>query len=197
MRKLLVATKNKGKFKELYGILEDIPCEITTLDKAGIDFDIKETGKTFSENAILKAKEYAKLSGLLTLADDSGLCVDYLCGLPGINSARYIKGTDKDRYEHLLKQLENVPINKRTAVFVSIVALFDPKTKKTITKSGECRGSIAFEPKGANGFGYDPIFIVDKVNKHFAELSFKEKNQVSHRAKALRKIRRCLKNTFI
>jgi len=189
MRKLLVATKNKGKFKEFYGILKKIPYEIITLDKINLNFDIQETGKTFEENAVLKAKKYAQASGFLTLADDSGLCVDYLRGLPGINSARYIKGTDKDRYEYLLKQLENVPMNKRTAVFVSVVALFDPKIKKTITKSGECRGRIAFEPKGNNGFGYDPVFIVDKIGKHFAQLSFEEKNQLSHRAKALQKIK--------
>lgn len=197
MRKLLVATKNKGKFKEFLGILQDLPYDIITLDKVGIDFDIKETGKTFEENAILKAKEYAKLSGLLTLADDSGLCVDFLNGAPGIKSARFIEGSDKDRYEYLLHKMENVPMEKRTAVFISAVAVFDPKTKKIIFKIGKCRGRIAFSPKGSNGFGYDPIFIVDELGKHFAELSLEEKNQVSHRAKALQKIKPCLKNTSI
>jgi XTP/dITP diphosphohydrolase len=197
MRKLLVATKNKGKFKEFYGILRDLPYGIITLDQAGIDFEVQENGKTFEENAILKAKEYAKKTGFLTLADDSGLCVDYLNGDPGIKSARYIDGSDKDRYEYLLKQLENIPKEKRTAVFISVIAVFDPETKKMITTKGECPGKIAFEPKGANGFGYDPIFIVDELGKHFAELSFEEKIQVSHRAKALQKIKPCLKNTSI
>lgn len=192
-----MATKNKGKFKEFFGILEDIPYEIITLNKVSLNFDIKETGKTFKENAVLKAKKYGQKTGFLTLADDSGLCVEHLRGAPGIKSARYITGSDKDRYQYLLNKLKNVPMEKRTAVFISVVVLYDPKTKKLRIAQGRCTGKIAFKPQGTNGFGYDPVFIVDGINKHFAELSFKEKNQVSHRAKALRKIKKCLKNTFI
>jgi XTP/dITP diphosphohydrolase len=192
MKKLLIATRNKGKFKEFLGILKNLPFEFLFLDdvsqKIPLAFEIKETGKTFKENAILKAKAYAKKSGLLTLADDSGLCVDFLKGKPGVASHRFGQGSDKDRNEKLLKLMEKVPKDQRKAKFVSAICLYNPLNGKTIISRGICSGEIAFKPKGDNGFGYDPVFIVKGLNKHFAELTVTEKNQVSHRAKALRKM---------
>ena len=194
MKTLLIATKNKGKFDEFAGVLKDLPFELLFLDdlvdKIPSDFDVKETGSTFKENAILKAKVYGKMSGLLTLADDSGLCVDFLDGKPGVKSHRYAPGTDKDRCKKLLKEINKVPKDKRGAKFVSTVCLFDPKKEKVKTVRGECLGKIGFFPKGKHGFGFDPVFIVKGLDKHFAELTLEEKNQVSHRARALRKMRK-------
>ena len=220
MKTLLIATKNKGKFNEFVGVLKNLPFKLIFLDeiprflemstseveysrnlgtcstfgtfgvKRAVKRIVKETGKTFEENAAIKAKAYGKMSGLLTLADDSGLCVDFLKGKPGIKSRRYAKGSDQARFEKLLKEMRNVSKEKRQAKFISAIALYNPKNKKIIVKKGECRGKIAFKPKGRRGFGFDPVFIVDGLDKHFAELTLEEKNSVSHRARALRKMRK-------
>lgn len=192
MKKLLIATHSKGKFPEIKKILEGLPFEIVNLDDVGIDFEIEETGKTFRENAILKARAYGKITGLLTLAEDSGLEVDALGGMPGVCSARYCDGTDEDRDRLLLKNLKSVPAKKRTARFKAVVAVFDPRTNKARTCQGGFEGNVTFKPKGKHGFGYDPIFYIPELKKTTAELTVKEKNKISHRGKACWKARKIL-----
>jgi len=191
MQKLLVATTSSGKLGEIQEILGDLPIELVMLSQVKLPkgFEVIENKATFSENAALKARAYGKATDLLTLADDSGLCVDALGGKPGLHSARYTQGTDKDRWKKLLKELADLPLSERRAQFVSAVAVYDPKTKKTYLRKGICSGKIAFGPKGKHGFGYDSIFIVNRLGKHFAELTRTEKNQVSHRARSIKKIR--------
>jgi len=191
---LVLATKNKGKTLEIKSILSDLPIEIKSL----LDFpeipDIKETGKTFEENALIKAKEVAKLTGLPALADDSGLAVDYLNGAPGIYSARYAgkDANDKKNNKKLLDALKGVPLESRGAAFVCVIALCLPKGNCYI-KQGKCNGIISFSACGSGGFGYDPIFFLPDYGKTVAELPLDVKNQISHRSQALRKIKSLLK----
>jgi XTP/dITP diphosphohydrolase len=192
MKKILIATHSKGKFPEIKKILKGLPFKIVNLDDVGIDFEIEETGSTFRENAILKARAYGKITGLLTLAEDAGLEVNVLNGAPGVYSARYCPGTDEDRYKLLLRNLRGVPAKKRTARFKAVVAIFDPKSKKVRTFQETLEGRITFEPKGEHGFGYDPIFYVLQLRKRTAELTAEEKNKISHRGKAWRKARKIL-----
>lgn len=194
--KILIATHNQGKFREIKKILEDLPFKFLNLKDVEIDFEVEETGKTFRENAILKARTYGKVSGLLTLAEDSGLEVDALGGAPGVCSARYCNGSDEDRYRLLLKNLRGVPVKKRTARFKAVVAIFDPKTEKIRTCQGVFEGRIAFKPKGEYGFGYDPVFYIPELKKRSAELTTEEKNRISHRGKAWRKAREILYEYF-
>ena len=191
--KLLVATNNRGKLREYAELLKGIPFELTTLSEKGIHEEIKETGSSLKQNAIYKAIEYAKLSGLITLADDSGLEVDALNGEPGPLSRRYAgeNVTDSERNNYLLAKLRNVPQGKRTARFRAVIAIAFPDGKVK-TAGGVCEGIIAFDAKGEGGFGYDPIFYLPKLDKHMAELSLAEKNMISHRAKAAKKARRIL-----
>lgn len=196
MRKLLIATRNKGKFLEIKKALEGLPFEFLSFDdikKIPKDFEVKEIGKDFLENAILKAKTFGKISGLLTLADDSGLEVDALGGRPGVYSSRYAKGTDEDRYRKLLEELKGVPEEKRGTQFRCIIAMFDPKTKKLETCEGICRGKIAQKPKGKHGFGYDPVFYLPELGRTMAQLKLVQKNKISHRGKALKKARKILR----
>lgn len=160
--------------------------ELVTLDDAGIRLDIAETGSTFLENAALKANAYAAMSGLTTLADDSGLEVDALGGEPGVYSKRYAgeNKTDAERNEYLLNKLRGVPKDKRTARFCCVIVINDARGQ-TWTTEGTCEGEIGFEPRGTNGFGYDPVFVVRGREAHLAELSSLEKNKISHRANAL------------
>jgi len=193
MKKILFATTNKGKIKEVSSILKKL--DITPVSISDITStlsDVPETGTTFKQNAIIKAKAYGKISGLITLADDTGLEVDILGGKPGIFSARYAS-TDKQRISRLLKELKDVPQNKRTAKFISVIAIFDPKTKKTHTVTGLIKGRITTKPYGTQGFGYDPIFFSFYHQKTFAQTSFKEKNRLSHRSRALAKAAKLLK----
>lgn len=194
MKILLIATREKGKMDEFFNILKDLKYKLVTLND--INFpktEPKEKNNLFTENAIIKAKYYGIKSGLPTLADDSGLIVDALPGKLGVRSKRYKKGTHLDRFKQLLKDLKNVEPNKRTARFIAAVAFFDPKTKTLKVAEGICEGSIALAPKGSYGFGYDPVFIVKALGKHFAEITMEEKNRISHRGKALRKIKKYLK----
>jgi len=189
MNTLLIATREKGKMDELLSIIGNLNYKLVTLED--INFpktEPKEKNHSFAENALIKAKYYGLKSGLKTLADDSGLIIDALPNKLGVRSKRYKKGTDIDRYRQLLKDLKNIPPAKRTARFISAVAFYDPQTKIIKTTKGVCEGSIALAPKGNNGFGYDPVFIVKALNKHFAEITMEEKNQVSHRGIALRKM---------
>lgn len=191
MKKLLIATTRKDKTKEIKEILHLLPLQILTLNDIKIpkNFSIKENGKTFEENAIKKAKAYGNFSKILTLADDSGLCVDALSGKPGIKSARYTIGNDKNRIRKLLSNLKKIPPKKRTAHFISVVALYNPKDGKIKIERGECHGKILTTPRGTKGFGYDPIFYLPKLGRTLAQISRTMKNKHSHRGKAIRKIK--------
>ena len=192
--RLLLATNNQGKARELKSLLRDIPFEIVTPSEIGIDAEVKENVNSFEENAGLKASALAKQSGLLTLADDSGLEVDALGGEPGVLSHRYAGegATDEDRVRYLLTKLEGVPQEKRTARFCCSIAVATPEGEVELF-SGECQGFITFKPKGTLGFGYDPIFYFPELGKTMAELPLAEKNQVSHRGKAASKAIELLK----
>ena len=196
MTPLLIATWNKGKRRELQQLLSDLPFALMSLDDIlGLE-PVLETGETFLENASLKASGYAIQSGLLTLADDSGLEVDTLRGAPGVLSARYAGdgASDRQRVEKLLGDLRNVDEPDRTARFVSAVATASSNGSIINMSVGRCEGRIAFEPRGSGGFGYDPIFIPAGSEMTFAELPPEIKNQISHRHTALEKAREFLRN---
>lgn len=182
--KIIAATKNKNKLREFGEILKGF--EIISQEDAGVDIDVEETGATFEENSMLKAKAIFDATGIAAIADDSGICVDALGGEPGVYSARYGgEGyDDSGRVQLLLKNMQNVPDDKRTARFVCAITLVG--ADGVITARGECEGKIDYEPKGENGFGYDPVFFVEKYGKTMAEISPEEKNAISHRGKALK-----------
>jgi len=188
--KLLVATTNPGKLGEYRDMFTDLAVEWVSLRDVGLaDMDVEETGTTFEENARLKADAYCRASGLVTLADDSGLVVDALNGEPGVYSARYgapSAQSDQDRYTLLLSKLAGVPDAQRSARFVCVVAVAAPHTA-TITAQGALAGSIGYAPRGTNGFGYDPIVIIPD-GRTVAELPPAEKHAISHRGNALRAI---------
>ena len=185
MVKLLIATHNPGKVREYEELLAGLPLELTYPAQEGLDIEVAETGESFAENARLKAAAYARASGLLTLADDSGLEVDALGGEPGIRSARYAgKGaSDEDRYRLLLEKLREVPWEERTARFRCVIAVATPEDQIR-TAEGTCEGIIAFAPKGEHGFGYDPVFYFQEYGMTMAELPPETKNRISHRARA-------------
>ncbi|AQU06223.1 XTP/dITP diphosphatase [Dehalococcoides mccartyi] len=188
MPKLLLASNNAGKLKEYQSLLSGCGFEVVTPAELGIKITVAETGTTFEENARLKAAALAEASGLLTLADDSGLEVDALGGEPGLYSARYAgeNATDTDRNDYLLSKMEDIPANKRTARFRCVIAIVQPgHTLPAI--EGSCEGLIATEPHGVNGFGYDPIFYLPEYRKTMAELPLEIKNSLSHRAIAAQK----------
>lgn len=193
IRKLLLATFNDGKLRELRGILSGIPYELVSLAELGITSEVEETGSTFAENAALKAREYARLSGLLTLADDSGLEVDALGRAPGVKSARYAGpgASDEDRYALLLRNLQGVPEEKRTARFRCVVAIATPEGEVRLAE-GTVEGMIAEQPRGSHGFGYDPVFYIPELGVTMAELPPEKKNDISHRARAVRAARAIL-----
>ncbi len=186
MKRIIFATSNEGKMREIRRIMEDTDYEVLSLKEAGISADIEENGTTFEENAGIKASSIAKLTGEMVLADDSGLEVDYMDKAPGIYSARFLgEDTSYDiKNSYILDKLKDVPLEQRSARFVCAIALAYPDGK-VITKHATIEGYIGYEIKGENGFGYDPIFMVPEYNKTTAELSMDEKNQISHRAKAL------------
>jgi XTP/dITP diphosphohydrolase len=195
---LLIATHNRGKLIEYQEMFADLPFDLVTLDDVGIRDDVAETGATFAENARIKAMAYARQSGLLTLADDSGLQVDVLGGEPGVRSKRYAGAnkSDSERIMFLLDKLHNVPASQRTARFHCAIALATPDGNLWET-AGACEGEIAFEPRGENGFGYDPIFQVTERSVRMAELATTEKNKVSHRAHAAEKAKRILEKMVV
>ncbi|MBN1137815.1 MAG: XTP/dITP diphosphatase [Anaerolineae bacterium] len=187
MVKLLVATNNRGKAREYEELLAGLPLEVTFPAREGITLEVEESGATFEENARLKALAYARASGLLALADDSGLEVDALGGAPGVWSARYAGpgASDADRYQKLLDTLAGVPDGQRTARFRCVVALAWPNGAVR-TAEGRCEGRIGWAPRGEHGFGYDPVFIVDGLGgQTMAELAPEIKNRISHRARAV------------
>jgi len=198
MKKLLLATRNKGKIKEMQIALKDFEFEIIGLDDVDLPkiHDVEESAMTMEGNAIIKAMDYGNKLGFLTLADDGGLEVDGLDGRPGVFSARYAPGTDKDRYLKLLNEMKNVPEEKRGAQFRLVIAIYDPESGKIRTCESLYRGKIAREPKGDEGFGYDPIFFNEEKNMTNAEMTSEEKNKVSHRGQALEKAIEILRKEF-
>ena len=190
LARLLLATNNRGKLREYIPMLAGLPFEVVTLAGAGITADVEETGSSLDENAVQKATTYAALSGLLTLADDSGLEVDALGGEPGPLSRRYAgeNVSDSERNDYLLAKLEGVPLEKRGARFRCVIAVAKPGGGVE-TCEGVCEGTIAFDARGEGGFGYDPVFHLPEFDKRMAELTLEEKNRISHRAKATHKAR--------
>jgi len=187
MQKLVIATKNAGKAKEMAEVLSGLPYEIVSLADYPESPEVEETGSTFAENAIIKATAYAEFTGELTLADDSGLEVDALDGAPGVFSSRFAP-SDPERNAKLLDLMRDVPDDRRTARFRCVIAIAEPGDG-VHTCEGTIEGLIAREAKGANGFGYDPIFCIPSLAKHMAELTSTEKNAISHRGQALAKAR--------
>ncbi len=187
MDKIVFATTNEGKVKEIKEILEGFPVEVVSMKEMDITTDIEENGTTFEENSLIKAREISKLTGLPALADDSGLEVDYLNGEPGIYSARYL-GRDTDynyKNNYIIDRLKEAEDKERSARFICVISLVLPDGREFV-KKGVMEGRIGYEIKGENGFGYDPIFYLPEYGKTSAELSSDEKNKISHRGKALR-----------
>jgi len=193
MPKLLLATTNRGKALEYRHLLSGLPFDIVTPDEVGIDIGVEENYPSYEENARVKATAYARVGHLITIADDSGVEVDALGGEPGVRSARAAgeKAGDKDRIEHLLNRLKDVPWEKRTARFKCVIAIATPEGRTELCY-GECQGLITFKPEGESGFGYDPVFYLPEFEKTMAELPLEIKNRISHRGRAARKAYRVL-----
>ena len=183
--KLVLASKNQKKLVEMNEILSHLGIQVCSEAEAGVDVEVEETGSTFEENSLLKARAVMEASGMPAIADDSGLCVDALNGAPGVYSARYGgEGLDDaGRYRLLLENMRGQ--TPRTAKFVSVITCCFPNGD-VLSARGECPGTIAFAPMGEGGFGYDPVFFIPSLKKTFAQLSPEEKNAISHRGKALR-----------
>ena len=189
---LVVATRNQGKMREYRELLADWPVELISLDDAGVSGDVEETGDTFLANARLKAGEYARLSNLPTISDDSGLEVNALGGEPGVYSARYggdACNSDADRVALLLRNLKEVPWSQRIARFRCVTAIAAPGGALIGTVVGSVAGMIQFEPEGEHGFGYDPVFHLPSMGQTISQVPLEVKNRLSHRADAARKAR--------
>ena len=200
MRQLLIATRSKGKFQEIVAGLSGLLFELVNLNdipELPKVYEVEEPASTFEGNAIIKAMTLGKKTGMLTLAEDAGLCVDALDGRPGVRTARYAPGTDVDRYTKLLGELQGVPEEKRQAKFVAVIAIYDPENDRVRTCEGIYEGLITTEPIGENGFGYDPVFFNVELGKTNANMNLEEKNEVSHRGKALKKAKKILEKEFI
>lgn len=185
--KLVLASNNAHKLQELSAILSTLGMEVVSQKEAGVFVEPEENGVTFEENSYIKAKTVMDACGLPTVADDSGLMVDALGGEPGVFSARYggnSCGSDRDRLNYLLHRMRDVPDERRTAHFVSVITMLTPDGGRIVAR-GECPGRILREAHGENGFGYDPVFFVPEEGCTFAELPPERKNQISHRARAL------------
>lgn len=189
---LLIATQNQGKVKEYQRLLAGVDATVIGLADVSLgDLDVEETGTTFEENALLKAKAYAEASGKIALADDSGLVVDALDGRPGVYSARYGKPEfdDAGRRAYLLEEMTGVPLDKRSARFRCVIAVYNPATEASYTVDGACEGIILTEERDAGkGFGYDALFQPNGYDKTFGELAPEEKNSISHRGVAAKKL---------
>ena len=186
MDKIVFATSNEGKVKEIKEIFADFPIEVVSMKEMNITTDVEENGTTFEENSLIKARAISKLTGLPALADDSGLEVDYLNGEPGVYSARYLgRDTDYDyKNNYIIDKLKEAKGEERSARFVCVISLVLPDGREFV-KKGVMEGRIGYEIKGENGFGYDPIFYLPEYGKTSAEISAEEKNKISHRGKAL------------
>ena len=192
-KKLIFATGNEGKMREIREILADCGYEILSMKEAGLDLDIVEDGTTFEENALIKARAVMEATGELTLADDSGLEIDAFDRGPGVYSSRYL-GEDTpytEKNQIILDKMKDIPEKDRTARFVCVIAAIFPDGQ-TYTTRGTMEGIIGYEASGENGFGYDPIFYLPQLKKYSAQLSSDEKNQLSHRGEALRKMKEVL-----
>jgi XTP/dITP diphosphohydrolase len=195
MRALLLATTNRHKVGEFRAIFSDLPFQLLSLQDVHLNLDVEETGTTFLENAELKALTYARASGLLALSDDSGLEIDALNGAPGVYSARFA-GVDTpypERFKIILPQLQGLPMEKRTARYRAVITIAEP-TGYHRSVEGTLEGVIAEAPRGENGFGYDPIFLVPSLGKTTAELTPEQKNHISHRGQAAQRARELLLN---
>lgn len=190
MSKIVIASRNMGKIEEYREMLRDLPLEIVSLIEFSDLPEIQETGSTFRENALLKARATAAAVGQMALADDSGLEVDYLQGAPGVFSSRYAGSgkNDEANNKKLLEALRGVPLDKRRARFRCVIAIVTPQGKEFLSE-GVCEGKITFRPSGTKGFGYDPLFLIPSLEKTFAELGSDVKNRISHRAQAMRAMR--------
>ncbi|WP_317855606.1 RdgB/HAM1 family non-canonical purine NTP pyrophosphatase [Chakrabartyella piscis] len=199
METIIFATKNKGKIKEINAILADVPdVEVVSMEEAGITVDVVEDGTTFESNAMKKAIEIMEASGKITLSDDSGLEIDAMDKAPGVYSARFM-GEDTpypERFVAIFEKLKDVPKEGRTARFVSCIGCAFPDGRRFSTYD-TVEGYIGYEAKGENGFGYDPIFVSDELGECLAVVSPEEKNRISHRGKALRKMKEILKEELI
>lgn len=194
MDKIVAASQNRHKIKEIEAITRAFGMEIVSRDEAGVpDLEIEENGRTFEENSFIKANEIMKLCGQITIADDSGLEVDCLDGAPGVYSARFAgeNATDRENNEKLKALIQQVPYEKRTGRFVSVITIVYPDGEKLAAR-GEVEGHIVLEEKGENGFGYDPLFVPLGHQITFGEFDPEEKNKISHRANALEKLRQLL-----
>ncbi len=198
MKELIVASRNKGKVGEIKALLADLGFKVTSLLEHPNLPDVVEDGLTYKANALKKAREIAKLTGKMTMSDDSGIEVKVLNNAPGIYSARFAgEGkTEKQKNQKLFRMLKNVPMSKRQARYRCVIALVDGKGRELGTVEGTCSGLIATKERGSNGFGFDPLFFVPRYKKTFGELDPSIKAKISHRARALKKFRRLLENTF-
>lgn len=190
MKKIVFASNNDGKIKEIREILKDFDAEILTMKEAGADIEIEENGTTFEENALIKARAVMQITGEITMADDSGLEIDYLNGEPGVYSARYMgHDTPYDiKNNAIIERMKNVSGNDRSARFVCAIAAVFPDGKEFVEK-GTMEGVIGEKPMGENGFGYDPILFLPQYNKSSAQLTSEEKNRISHRGEAINKMK--------
>lgn len=193
MKKVLFATNNDGKAREFKKVLGDLPFEVLTLNDFDFKEDIPEIGSTYEENATIKAKKGAELTGLVSLGDDTGMEVEALDGFPGLHSKRFANGSEEDRNKLIIEKLKDVPEDKRTVKYIGVISVCNPKTQETKIFRDELKGVIILKPRGENGFGYDPIFYLPEYKKTVAELSEDEKNRISHRGKSLEKAKGYLK----
>ena len=193
MRRLIIATKNAGKVKEIRRLLDGYEYEVLSLEDIDLNLDVEETGSCFEENSLLKARAIQKLTGGMVIADDSGLEIDFLNGAPGIYSSRFLGNTSERRqYEGVLALMEGVPDEYRTARFRCAASLVTAAYEMVFL--GTLEGKIAFKPKGDNGFGYDPVFFIPEYKKTMAQLDSETKNRISHRGKAFELLTAKLKN---
>lgn len=197
--KIILATKNKGKVADFEKLTENMNIEVISFLDEEINFpDVVEDGETFEENSMKKALEIAKYTGMITVSDDSGLCVEALAGAPGIYSARYSgeNATDSKNIDKLLEEMKNIPQGERQAKFVSVVSIAKPDGTVQSFR-GEVEGEIIFERKGTNGFGYNPVFFSYELQKTFGEATMEERVTVSHRARAFRELKEKVLNKFV
>lgn len=195
--KVVLASQNRHKLEEIQNILSQYDMEVVLQSELGVTIDVQETGTTFEENSALKARAVMEATGLPAVADDSGLCVDALGGAPGIYSARYGAPdcvTDRDRLNHLLEELRTVRAEERTARFVCVITLCYPDGRELVAR-GTCEGLITGEPRGEDGFGYDPVFFIPSHGCTFAQMGQEMKNAISHRANALNRLCRMLEGS--
>jgi len=198
MKKIVIGSGNQHKIEEIKAFFADLDFNFEGLDPELDLPEVIEDGKSYKENALKKARQRAEELNEIVLADDSGLSVDYLDGAPGIYSARFGGEdlNDEEKYLKVLKLLAGQPESKRKAAFISVIALVDPINDLEITVEGKCEGIIAEEPAGENGFGYDPIFYLPEYGRTMAQISQEEKNKISHRGRALKKMKIRIKASY-